>query len=53
MLEKKLEGCESELRDKEEELFLQLERSLRVEDEIERVRIDRSIFLIHLWQTEQ
>lgn len=41
MLEKKLEGCESELRDKEEELFLQLERSLRVEDEIERVRIDR------------
>ncbi|XP_051161955.1 paramyosin-like isoform X2 [Leptopilina boulardi] len=41
MLEKKLEGCELELREKEEELFLQLERSLRLEDEIERVKIDR------------
>ncbi|XP_012287406.1 uncharacterized protein LOC105703526 [Orussus abietinus] len=41
LLEKRLEGCEAELRDKEEELFLQLERSLRLEDELERVRADR------------
>ncbi|XP_012266251.2 uncharacterized protein LOC105691974 [Athalia rosae] len=40
-LEKRLEGCESELREKEEELFLQLERSLRLEDEVERIRTDR------------
>ncbi|XP_015609235.1 uncharacterized protein LOC107274520 isoform X2 [Cephus cinctus] len=40
-LEKRLEGCEAELRDKEEELFIQLERSLRLEDEAERVRADR------------
>ncbi|XP_046409837.1 uncharacterized protein LOC124174611 [Neodiprion fabricii] len=40
-LEKRLEGCESELREKEEELFLQLERSLRLDDEVERIRNDR------------
>lgn len=40
-LEKRLEGCETELREKEEELFLQLERSLRLEDEVERIRTDR------------
>ena len=40
-LEKRLEGCESELRDKEEELFIQMERSLRLEDEAEKVRMDR------------
>ena len=40
-LEKRLEGCEIELRDKEEELFLQLERSLRLEDEAEIMRADR------------
>ena len=39
--EERLEGCESELRDKEEELFMQLERTLRLEDEAERVRNDR------------
>ncbi|XP_058793294.1 uncharacterized protein LOC131665433 isoform X2 [Phymastichus coffea] len=40
-LERRLEGCEAELKDKEEELFLQLERSLRLEDEVERTKQDR------------
>ncbi|CAK9802717.1 hypothetical protein ANTPLA_LOCUS3287 [Anthophora plagiata] len=37
-LEKRLEGCEAELRGKEDELFLQLERSLRLEEEVERAK---------------
>ncbi|XP_043248802.1 uncharacterized protein LOC122395370 isoform X1 [Colletes gigas] len=41
LLEKRLEGCESELRSKEDELFLQLERSLRLEEEMERAKTDR------------
>lgn len=45
-LEKRLEGCEAELREKEEELFLQLERSLRLEDEVERVRTDRDACVV-------
>lgn len=40
-LEKRLEGCESELRGKEDELFLQLERSLRLEEEVERAKTER------------
>lgn len=45
-LERRLEGCESELKDKEEELFLQLERSLRLEDEVERARQEREACLM-------
>ncbi|XP_011495535.1 PREDICTED: coiled-coil domain-containing protein 57-like [Ceratosolen solmsi marchali] len=44
-LERRLEGCEAELKDKEEELFLQLERSLRLEDEVERARQEREVCL--------
>lgn len=40
-LERRLEGCETELRGKEDELFLQLERSLRLEEEIERAKAER------------
>ncbi|KAK1118640.1 hypothetical protein K0M31_014945 [Melipona bicolor] len=40
-LEKRLEGCEAELRGKEDELFLQLERSLRLEEEMERAKTER------------
>ncbi|XP_060832954.1 myosin-7B-like isoform X3 [Bombus pascuorum] len=40
-LEKRLEGCEAELRGKEDELFLQLERSLRLEEEVERAKTER------------
>lgn len=45
-LEKRLEGCEAELRDKEEELFLQLERGLRLEDEAERVKVERDACIL-------
>ncbi|XP_014219013.1 uncharacterized protein LOC106647223 [Copidosoma floridanum] len=45
-LEKRLEGCEAELKDKEEELFLQLERNLRLEDEVERARQEREACLV-------
>ena len=41
VLEKRLEGCEAELRSKEDELFLQLERSLRLEEETERAKNER------------
>ncbi|XP_076248630.1 uncharacterized protein LOC143188311 isoform X2 [Calliopsis andreniformis] len=41
VLEKRLEGCEAELRGKEDELFLQLERSLRLEEEVERAKNER------------
>ncbi|XP_076171158.1 uncharacterized protein LOC143148578 isoform X2 [Ptiloglossa arizonensis] len=41
LLEKRLEGCEAELRGKEDELFLQLERSLRLEEEVDRAKSDR------------
>jgi hypothetical protein len=44
-LERRLEGCEAELKDKEEELFLQLERSLRLEDEVDRARQEREACL--------
>lgn len=40
-MEKRLEGCEAELRGKEDELFLQLERSLRIEEEVEKAKNDR------------
>ena len=40
-MEKRLEGCEAELRGKEDELFLQLERSLRLEEEMERAKTER------------
>lgn len=40
-MEKRLESRETELRDKEEELFLHLERSLRLDDEIERLKVER------------
>lgn len=40
-LEKRLEGCEAELRGKEDELFLQLERGLRLEEEVERAKTER------------
>lgn len=45
-LERRLEGCEADLKDKEEELFLQLERGLRLEDEVERARQDREACLL-------
>ena len=37
-LEKRLEGRDLELHDKEEELFLQLERVVRLEEDCEKVR---------------
>ncbi|XP_057333721.1 uncharacterized protein LOC130672927 isoform X2 [Microplitis mediator] len=40
-LEKRLENRESQVREKEEELFLHLERSLRLDDEIERLKAER------------
>lgn len=43
-LERRLESCETELRGKEDELFLQLERSLRLEEEIERAKIERDSY---------
>ncbi|KAF7394645.1 hypothetical protein HZH66_007819 [Vespula vulgaris] len=44
-LEKRLEGCEAELRGKEDDLFLQLERSLRLEEEVERAKVERDSFI--------
>lgn len=44
-LERRLEGCETELRGKEDELFLQLERSLRLEEEIERTKAERDSYV--------
>ncbi|EZA60208.1 Reticulocyte-binding protein 2-like protein a [Ooceraea biroi] len=44
-LERRLEGCETELRGKEDELFLQLERSLRLEEEVERAKAERDSYL--------
>ncbi|CAL7933562.1 unnamed protein product [Xylocopa violacea] len=44
-LEKRLEGCEAELRSKEDELFLQLERSLRLEEEVERAKNERDSYI--------
>lgn len=44
-LERRLEGCETELRGKEDELFLQLERSLRLEEEIERAKAERDSYM--------
>ncbi|XP_020288013.1 uncharacterized protein LOC109856776 isoform X2 [Pseudomyrmex gracilis] len=44
-LEIRLESCETELRGKEDELFLQLERSLRLEEEIERAKIERDSYM--------
>lgn len=41
VLEKRLEGCEAELRGKEDELFLQLERTLRLEEEVDRAKSER------------
>jgi len=44
-LEKRLEDCEAELRSKEDELFSQLERNLRLEEEIERTKTQRSSYI--------
>lgn len=44
-LEKRLEGCEAELRGKEDDLFLQLERSLRLEEEVERAKAERDSYI--------
>ncbi|EFN65895.1 hypothetical protein EAG_09198 [Camponotus floridanus] len=44
-LERRLEGCETELRGKEDELFLQLERSLRLEEEIERAKTEKDNYV--------
>ncbi|XP_035730742.1 keratin, type II cytoskeletal 1-like [Vespa mandarinia] len=44
-LEKRLEGCEAELRGKEDDLFLQLERSLRLEEEVERAKVERDSYI--------
>lgn len=44
-MEKRLEGCEAELRGKEDDLFLQLERSLRLEEEVERAKVERDSFI--------
>ncbi|XP_014486118.1 PREDICTED: uncharacterized protein LOC106750338 [Dinoponera quadriceps] len=41
LLDKRLEGCEAELRTKEDELFLQLEKNLRLEEEVERIKYER------------
>jgi len=40
-----LEDCEAELRGKEDELFSQLERNLRLEEEIERAKTERSNYI--------
>ncbi|XP_011313519.1 reticulocyte-binding protein 2 homolog a-like, partial [Fopius arisanus] len=52
-LEKRLEGRETELRDKEEELFLHLERSLRLDDEIERLKAERDACIAAREQLER
>ncbi|XP_015127235.1 uncharacterized protein LOC107048540 isoform X1 [Diachasma alloeum] len=52
-LEKRLEGRETELRDKEEELFLHLERSLRLDDEIERLKAERDACIVAREQLER
>lgn len=44
-MDKRLEGCEAELRTKEDELFLQLERNLRLEEEVERTKLERDNYL--------
>ncbi|XP_015186570.1 PREDICTED: uncharacterized protein LOC107071786 isoform X2 [Polistes dominula] len=44
-LEMRLEGCESELRGKEDDLFLQLERTLRLEEEVERAKVERDNYI--------
>lgn len=41
-MDKRLESCEAELRTKEDELFLQLERNLRLEEEVERTKLERN-----------
>ncbi|XP_011866515.1 PREDICTED: uncharacterized protein LOC105561283 isoform X2 [Vollenhovia emeryi] len=52
-LERRLEGCETELRGKEDELFLQLERSLRLEEEIERAKAERDSYMEAQHRLEQ
>ncbi|KAL0112961.1 hypothetical protein PUN28_012305 [Cardiocondyla obscurior] len=52
-LERRLEGCETELRGKEDELFLQLERSLRLEEEIERAMVERDSYMKAQHQLEE
>lgn len=52
-LERRLEGCETELRGKEDELFLQLERSLRLEEEIERAKVERDSYMEAQHRLEQ
>lgn len=43
-LEKRLEGRDQELHDKEEELFLQLERVVRLEEDCEKLRTEKEKF---------
>lgn len=43
-LERRLESREGDVRSKEDELFAQIERSLKLEEEIERLRTDREFF---------
>ncbi|KAI4493257.1 hypothetical protein M0802_009545 [Mischocyttarus mexicanus] len=45
VLEMRLEDCESELRGKEDDLFLQLERTLRLEEEVERAKVERDNYI--------
>jgi len=52
-LERRLEGCETELRGKEDELFLQLERSLRLEEEIERAKTEKDNYVAAQNRLEQ
>lgn len=52
-LEKRLEGCETELRGKEDELFLQLERNLRLEEEVERTKNERDNYVATRDKLEQ
>ncbi|KAM0730204.1 hypothetical protein ACS0PU_004081 [Formica fusca] len=52
-LERRLEGCETELRGKEDELFLQLERSLRLEEEIERAKAEKDSYVAAQNRLEQ
>lgn len=52
-LERRLEGCETELRGKEDELFLQLERSLRLEEEIERAKAEKDSYVATKNRLEQ
>lgn len=52
-MERRLEGCETELRGKEDELFLQLERSLRLEEEIERAKVERDSYMEAQHRLEQ